>query len=204
MNRDWTESTNRRTRGIRAGAVMIALLLAGALTPAAPRDVAGADDTVPVPWGRPIREMDEALERGDVRAALRAREDARLAALASLEWEGMVVVGDATLRLARSAGLLPAMEPAVRRAYQSALLRARRQGSLDGVLRVTEAFATLGDREMARKGFAVARTLAIASREAHALDRVRALEQRLDAALPQVRASLPSRGAGDGGSHGTE
>ena len=41
-----------------------------------PREIA---DTPP--WARAIRAMDEAMARGDLRAAMRAREDARLAAL---------------------------------------------------------------------------------------------------------------------------
>src|SRR5215510_6837357 len=87
-----------------------------------------------------IRAMDEALAKGDLRTALRAREDARLAALGSPGWEGLVLLGDATLRLGLNSGLRSAMEPAARRAYLFALYRARRQESIEGVVRVTEAF----------------------------------------------------------------
>src|SRR5262245_59086095 len=59
-----------------------------------------------------IRAMDDALARGDVRTAFRAREDARLAALASPGWEGLVLLGNATVRLGQSSGLGSAMEPA--------------------------------------------------------------------------------------------
>ena len=165
---------------------------------------AGGEGEVSTPWQRPIQELERALERGDVRAAMRAREDARLAALASPRWEGMLAVGDATIRLARRAGLEPAMEPAVRRAYWSALVRARRQGSVDGALRVTEAFADLGDHAMARKGFSVAQALTIACQHPNALERVRALERRLNTEMAQAGASLPDRGTSDGGSHGAK
>src|SRR5215831_12830902 len=103
-----------------------------------------------------IRAMDEALAKGDLRTALRAREDARLAALGSAGWEGLVVLGEATLRLGLNSGLRGAMEPAARRAYLFALYRARRQESIEGVVRVTEAFVAMGDREMAQKACGIA------------------------------------------------
>lgn len=141
------------------------------------------------PWVGPIRVMDEALAKGDIRAALRAREDARLAALASDGWEGLVLVGDATLRLAQTSGLRVAMEPAARRAYVFALDRARRQESLEGVVRVTEALVALGDRDMARKGCGIAGHLATSAREPEARERVRALEDRLKALSTGVPAA---------------
>ena len=116
------------------------------------------------PWVDAIRAMDEALAKGDVRGALSAREDARLAALSSDGWEGLVLVGDATLRLAQNSGLRVAMEPAARRAYVFALDRARRQESLEGVVRVTEALVALGDLDMARKGCGIAGALAASAR----------------------------------------
>src|SRR5262245_13988488 len=160
------------------------------------------------PWVGAIRAMDEALARGDVRAALRAREDARLAALGSPRWEGMAMVGDATLRLGQRAGLVTALEPAARRAYVFALHRARREGSLDGVLYITEAFATLGDHGMVRKGLAIAENVAVASREPQARERVRALEERLAAEMLQAggaseAATAPVGAARSGGSDGT-
>jgi hypothetical protein len=163
------------------------------------------DGVEPAPWVSAIRAMDEALTRGDVRAALRAREDARLAALASPNWEGVAMVGDATLRLGRRAGLATALEPGARRAYVFALHRARRQGSLEGVLYVTEAFAGLGDRDMTRRGLAIAEKLAVTSRAPHALERVRALRERLAAEIPPA-GGVPAAAAAprEGGSRGAE
>jgi hypothetical protein len=146
-----------------------------------------------------IRAMDEALAKGDLRTALRAREDARLAALASTGWEGPVLLGDATLRLGRNSGLRGAMEPAARRAYVFALYRARRQESLEGVVRVTEAFVSLGDRDMARKACGIAGSLAASGREPEARERVRALENRLTGApgtsAPTASAASVSEGS---------
>ncbi|HXJ84425.1 MAG TPA: hypothetical protein VMS64_37780 [Candidatus Methylomirabilis sp.] len=172
--------------------VVLVLAASSLLIATASRADAGAgalpDGT---PWVGAIRTMDDALARGDLRAALRAREDARLAALASQRWEGMAMVGDATLRLAQKAGLVSAMEPAARRAYAFALHRASRQGSVDGAVRITVAFAGLGDHEMARKSLAVAESLAAACHDPDAQQRVRALEQWLAAEMPRA-GSVPA------------
>ncbi len=182
-------------RAFGAHGKLLALLLAGGsllsavAPPSARAEHTGGSDATP--WLGAIHAMDEALARGDVRAALKAREDAYGAALDSRRWDGMADVGDATLRLVQRAGLRPAMEPEARRAYLSALFRARRQASLDGVLRATEAFAALGDRDVARRGFVIANALAAASREPHALERVRALQARLAAEAPLV-GSIPA------------
>ena len=171
------------------GIHLMTLLLAGSslLTFSAPSARGGeADTTRSAPWEDAIRAMDESLARGDLRAALRAREDARLAALVSPRWEGMAMVGDATLRLAQSAGLSQAMEPAARRAYLFALHRARRQGSLDGVLRVTRAFASLGDQDMVLSGFRIAEGLVVTSGEPRASERVHALEEELAARMSRA------------------
>jgi hypothetical protein len=200
----------------RAHLVVLLLAASSLLVAAVPSARGGTGDSpAGAPWVGAIRAMDDALARGDLRAALKAREDARLAALASQRWEGMAMVGDATVRLARRADLLPAMEPAARRAYVFALHRANREGSLDGVLRITMAFAGLGDHDMVRKGLAVAESLAITSRDPQAMERVRALEQWLTAepswtggvlgadAAP-LESARPGRDENSLGSYGSE
>ena len=64
--------------------------------------------------------------------------------------------------------------------YLRALFQARAQSSLDGVLRVTEAFAGLGDADVVEQGLRVARQLAAAQGPA-AWDRVREATIRLGA-----------------------
>ena len=160
-----------------AALVAIAALVAGS-------SIAGAQETGTSSGGtslaEAIRAMDEALAKRDLRAALRAREDARLAALASTKWDGLVTLGDATLRLGLNSGLRDAMEPAARRAYLFALYRARRQESFEGVMRVTEAFVAMGDRDMAKKACGIAGRLAASAREPAARERVHALQNRID------------------------
>ncbi len=96
---------------------------------------------------------DAALE---ARAALRAWHDAYAAALASRGWEPMLEVGDAALGLGDAAGTPEAARARARRAYLHAFTRARRAGSVDGVLRAAQAFADLGDREVAAQCLDVA------------------------------------------------
>lgn len=134
-----------------AAAVLVLLILALAtvevLTAAAPRAVA------PRTWTTPLGRVEAALGAGDTRAALSWWHEARATALRSGQWEGMIEVGDAARRFADGAGL-------ARRAYLTALFRARRQRSLDGALRAATAFGELGDRD------ALAQALRIAAREA--------------------------------------
>jgi hypothetical protein len=114
-------------------------------------------------WAAQLRAMDEALARGDVRAAQAAWREAYAAAHVGRGWPGMLAVGDAALRLGHDAGATEIYEGRARRVYLTALLRARRQGSLDGVLAAGEAFGRLGDREVVQQALAVATDLAARS-----------------------------------------
>ena len=128
-------------------ALLLVLLVAGLavmemLAAEAPRAVA------PYAWTAALDQSDAALARGDAAAAMSAWREAQGAALRSGHWEGMIAVGDASRRLAeagrdRSDGLARA-----RQAYLTALLRARRERSLDGLLGAAIAFGELGDRDV--------------------------------------------------------
>ena len=128
------------------------------------------------PWLVPLGDMDRALASGDLVSATMSRHRAHLAALGSRSWEGFIAVGDATLRLGDASGDRRAMEPEARRAYLSARSRALAQRSLDGVLRATESFARLGDRDMVEQGIRIARDLAGSDADEQA--RVAALARR--------------------------
>ena len=128
------------------------------------------------PWISPLRDMDDALARGDFSTATTARHKADLAALASPSWEGFLAVGDGALRLGEARGARSGREHEARRAYLSAMVRARNARSLEGTLRVTDAFARLGDRDMVEQGAHFARELA--GRDDKAIDRVDEFVQR--------------------------
>jgi hypothetical protein len=93
----------------------------------------------------------------------------------------MADVGDTELRIARASSAPRTLEALARRCYRSPLFYARQQRSLDGVLRVSETFAALGDRTAARQGRVIANALASQSKNSHARERVRVLAERLDA-----------------------
>ena len=130
-------------------------------------------------WAVHLRRMDDALAEKNVRGAERAWHDAHVEALASLSWEPMVDVGDAALRIAEGAGFGDVYEPKARRIYLSAFFRARREGSVEGVLRAAQAFARLGDREVAGQCLRTAERLARQASDQHALARMREIQERL-------------------------
>jgi hypothetical protein len=156
--------------GARLRAMGAVLLLATATASFAPRRPA---DTRSRAWTAPLQRMDEALAAGDIGLAERAWHDAYGQALGSRRWEGMVEAGDAALKIRNVAKDQRLAAPTARQAYLTALVRARSQGSVNGILRTAEAFARLGDGEVAEQALQVARDLGGVHPEAEA--RVRGL-----------------------------
>ncbi len=141
-------------------------------------------------WDQYIWAMDAARLRGDFYAADAARQKAYLAALESRRWDAMAAVGDASARLGDEfPRAREGLRPEVHRIYGAALRRARQQESLDGVLRMSEAFADLGDRAQAREGLLMAaEMLAMRGSTRHA-ERLKALAERLEDQEGPVGAS---------------
>jgi len=137
-------------------ALLLLFLLSTAVAlPVIPSAEAGGAD-----WAAQIQAMEEALVRGDAATAQAAWREAYTAAHAGREWPGMMAVGDAAIRLGRATGTVAVAESRARRVYLTALFRARRHGSLDGVLAAGEAFGRLGDREVVQQALAVATDMA--------------------------------------------
>ena len=101
-------------------------------------------------WSLYRDHAERALAAGDVNRALRAWHDGYALALSSREWEPMAEMGDLYMRIGRVTDGLSSSRPTVRRAYLTALVRARRDRSIEGVLRAGEGFMRLGDEEMSR------------------------------------------------------
>src|SRR5262245_5069738 len=101
------------------------------------------------PWASHVAAVDAALRVRDLSAASAAATEAYRAAQASRRWDGLVEAADAYLRVADAAGAPQAGVPRARELYLAALFRARDAGSVEGVVRVAEAFDSLGDREAA-------------------------------------------------------
>jgi hypothetical protein len=119
-----------------------------------------------------IRQVDQALRNGDLNAAERAWQEAYGAALRSRRWEGLFATGDARLRIGETAKARETAIATARSLYLTALFRAHYQGSLDGVLRATQAFAALGDREVVEHGIRMAERLAERQKSSQARERV--------------------------------
>jgi hypothetical protein len=110
-------------------------------------------------WAESLRTMEEALVRGDIAAARKARYHAYLQARDSRSWDGLLAAGYAAARLRSIVPDRPAMEAQAREAFVEALLRARDQDSMDGVLAATEGLRTLGEHRLVAQGVRVAREM---------------------------------------------
>ena len=144
-------------------------------------------DSQPV-WTGDLERVDTALATDDISGAIRAWRTAHTSALGSRRWDAMFDVGDAYLRIGDHTRVRNTYEPKSREAYLIALFRARREGTLDGVLRAGQAFAALGDREVVRQCIQIAETLAAQRGDAASRERVRQWTERLS---PRSVAAMP-------------
>lgn len=131
-------------------------------------------------WQDPIRRAERALASQNAEEASRASEDAYRAAMASRQWQGMIEVGDLYLKIGDGKREYSTGTARARTAYLTALFRARRDRALEGVLRVADAFAALGDGDVAEHALRIAAEIADRGPAAgqtayrHAAQRVRA------------------------------
>jgi hypothetical protein len=130
--------------------------------------------------------VEAALEHGDFSTAVRMTDAAHRRATSDRRWESLIEVGDLYYRIASRTGAPEAANERARGAYQAALRSARHAGSLEGVLRVAEAFAQLGDVDDTELSLYVARDLA--GSDAEAVGDVRAAAARLSDLLGAVGA----------------
>jgi len=172
-------------RSIGITGCLVVMLIAGLQmlgTPSpgggSPAGTAGPKEKPAAPWAFPLQEMDVALAEGEARAAQRAWHQAFLAVLGSGRWEGMLEVGDARLKMGQTVGAGEDPRATARKLYLDALLWARGERSLDGVLRAGEAFAALGDREVVEQALSIAQGMATGSRDPQAQERLRAFRER--------------------------
>jgi hypothetical protein len=158
---------------------LVGALVGGATRPTAPPDRAASS-------ARPLRtSVEAALERGDFVAAFRATEAAHRRAIRERRWDSLIEVGDTYHRIAGRPGAPEAASYKARDAYRAALRSARREESLDGVLRAAEAFAQIGDGADVEMSLHIARDLAGSDPEA--VDDVKAAEGRLSDLLESTR-----------------
>ena len=203
------QSTERRLTGwinwrfltvaVAAGAAVIVWALPHAHRAVAPRaelPVIGGQTPSANSTAERITVIGEAVQRGDLATARAAWHDAFRSLRRTQDWQGMATLGDTALGIAGASGARQPWEADARQAYLGALFRARAEASLDGVLRATDAFATLGDREVTEEGLRIAESVALRAGTAEARDRVRAHRARFEGREATFRADGPSRAIG--------
>jgi hypothetical protein len=117
-------------------------------------------------WRAHLTTVENELARGHVDVAVRAWHDAYNAAVASRSWESMIAVGDAFMAIGRASGVTRGARMNAREAYLTALIRARRDRSLDGVLRSAQAFRELDEHAVAERCLRIAAQLAAGDEQA--------------------------------------
>jgi hypothetical protein len=130
-------------------------------------------------WQARLLKVEQAMAVNNVASAELLWRNAHAAAVQSRQWEGMVAVADTYRALGAQADFPAASIAKSRQTYLRALFRARREGSLAGVLIVADRFAELGDREAIERCMRVARRVAAQSRDPYAEEHLRAFADRL-------------------------
>ena len=136
------------------GAVLVFMVLgigAGVAFTTTPQSAA-----VPSPWLTRIQAMDQALGYGEVSSAIYFWRDAYGEAMGSRRWDALADVGDAAIRIDAALHEGRTFRSEARRVYLEALFRARSAGADDGIRRVGDAFAQLGDSEMSSRALQMA------------------------------------------------
>lgn len=117
-------------------------------------------------WRAYLGVVQQELQHGHLDAAVRAWQDAYGAALESRRWDSIIAVGDAFVALGRASGSPRGARMNAREAYVTALIRARRDRSVDGALSAAEALRALDDRALAEQCLHIAAGLAAGDDEA--------------------------------------
>ena len=184
------------TAAIVAGAAVIVWVLPQVhrvIDPSAELPVSAGQTSSATSTAERIRVIDEAVQRGDLVTARAAWHDAYRSLRRTRDWQGMAALGDIALGVAGASAARQPWEADARQAYLGTLFRARAEGSLDGVLRATDAFATLGDRDVAEEGLRIAEAVASRTGTSEARDRVLARRAQFEARDTTLQADGPAQ-----------
>lgn len=121
-----------------------------------------------------VAAVDHALARHDINTAVREWHGAYAIARFTPGWRPMIDVGEASVRIGEVAASRHGAKANARQAYLAALTRAERARDADGILAVADAFARLGDREVAKTCVRIAERVMTARNDAGMMERVRA------------------------------
>lgn len=136
-------------------------------------------------WMSHLHRVEAALAQKNTTAAEMAWQRAYREALRSRQWEPLLELGNAALRIGGGGAPRAVATQMARQAYLDALFCARDRRSVDGVLRAAEAFAALGDRDVVVQSLRIADVLADAEGPA-ARERVAAARRRLAPTNPKT------------------
>src|SRR5262245_18878920 len=98
-------------------------------------------------WRAYLEVFETERAQGHLAGAIRVLYDAYAAALESHQWESVIAVGDAFMAIGRAPGSAAGARRNARQAYLTALIRARRERSVEGALRTATAFEDPADRD---------------------------------------------------------
>jgi hypothetical protein len=177
MNKGFTEIWLAAFAAATALVLVIATVLVEGV---AVKSTAAADS----PWHVHAARASAALEAGQLAAAMQHAQEAYAAAVESRRSDGLVEVGNLYRRLGERGHLGEGAVIRARQCYLTALLRARREGSTDGILRATEAFLDVNDDAMVAQGLKYAREVAARDPDPRAAQRI---------AMRQARAARARR-----------
>jgi hypothetical protein len=150
-----------------------------------PPPAAAETETRPA-WHIALDAMDHALAAGDISGAEMAWRNAYGLAIRSRQWQALLAAGDGSLRIADHVLVKQPYRARAAETWRAALFRARAQHSVDGVLRVAEGFARLGDAEGLTQVLRIADGLAAADPSGEAQRRVLEVRNRL---IPSASAT---------------
>jgi tetratricopeptide (TPR) repeat protein len=119
-------------------------------------------------WQEPLERASAALSEGDARQARQHWEQAYREAVGARSAAALLAVGHAHLNIGEASRGGHSAVPEARRIFLAALFAARERQDAHGVAMAGQAFAALGDREVANRAFDVAIALASRSRDAGA------------------------------------
>jgi hypothetical protein len=171
MSKDFIETSAAVLTAIALGAMIATAVMVEAM---AVHTTAAAES----PWYVHTSRANLALEAGQLTVAIQHAQEAYAAAVASRRSDGMVEVGHLYRRLG-ARGRFGEGVARARQCYLTGLLRARAEGSIDGILRATEAFLELEDEAMVAQGLKFAREVAARDPDPRAHERIALLAARL-------------------------
>jgi len=119
-----------------------------------------------------LEAMDRALAARDTSGAEMAWRNAYGLAVRSRRWQALLAAGEGSLRIGNGLVVKQPYQARAREAWWASLFLARAQHSVDGVLKVADAFEGLGDTDVVVQVLHIAESLAVADSSGETRKRV--------------------------------